>query len=575
MKIKNCVLFAFFAVLLVTCGACNKATEPEVDDQTAGTTDTSAANQAIHEDPNDYVWTDAEVIPIILNGNTITENTDGATVNGSTLTISMSGTYSLSGTLTNGQIVVNTTDKAVVRLILNGVNITNSQSAPVYIRNSAKTVIYLPENTANVLTDAKTYVLENAAVNEPNAALYSKSDLTIFGGGSLNVTGNYKDGIASVDGLIIKSGNINVTAADDAIRGKDYLVAKDGSITVNCGGDGLRSDNADDASRGYISIEKGTFDITAKSDGISAETDAIIYGGTFKLVTGGGSGKSVSSGASAKAVKGLVSTSVSGGTFNISSADDAIHSNKYVSIKNGNFTIATAGNGIHADAAVKIGNGNINITKSKEGIESGQITVDNGYINIVSSDDGFNATYGEGGEKNDNSYLHINGGSIYVNTSRGDGLDSNGNIVMSGGTAVIHGPSSSPEVGVDFNGTFNISGGLLMVTGPNSGNMIQATSTSSTQNAVKAVASSQLNASTLFHIQDDSGNTLVTFQPVRTVYYVVFSSSALKDGSTYHIYTGGSSTGTNTGGLYAGGTYSGGTLKKSFTVSSILTTVTF
>jgi hypothetical protein len=146
---------------------------------------------------------------------------------------------------------------------------------------------------------------------------------------------------------------------------------------------------------------------------------------------------------------------------------------------------------------------------------------------------------------------------------------------MTGGTVVAHGPTSQPEVGTDYNGTFNISGGLLLITGPNSGNMIRATSTTFAQYTIKVTISSQLNSSTLFHIQDASGTSLVTYKPVRSVYYIVFSSPDLKTGTTYSIYTGGSSTGTYSNGLYIGGTYSGGTFKKSFTLTSKVTSVSF
>ena len=164
---------------------------------------------------------------------------------------------------------------------------------------------------------------------------------------------------------------------------------------------------------------------------------------------------------------------------------------------------------------------------------------------------------------------------FFVNASRGDGLDSNGNIVMTNGTVVVNGPSSNPEVGADYNGSFNISGGLLVFTGPNSGNMIEATSSSSEQYAAKATSSSQISPSTLFHIQNESGNSLLTFKHIRNCYYIVFSSPDLKQGSTYSIYTGGTSTGINDNGLYTGGTYSGGTLRKSFTVSGKVTNVSF
>jgi hypothetical protein len=164
---------------------------------------------------------------------------------------------------------------------------------------------------------------------------------------------------------------------------------------------------------------------------------------------------------------------------------------------------------------------------------------------------------------------------IVLNTSSGDGLDSNGNIVMTAGTVIVHGPQSQPEVGIDVNGTFTISAGFLIVTGPNSGNMIEGLSPASAQFSVTIKISSTISTSTLFHIQGADGKDIVTYKPVRTIYYLVFSSSELINGSTYSIYTGGSSTGTCFNGIYTGGTYSGGTLRKTFTISGKVTSVSF
>jgi hypothetical protein len=230
---------------------------------------------------------------------------------------------------------------------------------------------------------------------------------------------------------------------------------------------------------------------------------------------------------------------------------------------------------LKSDTTITINNGIITISKAVEGIEAQFITINNGTINIIASDDAINTTTGSGSEWNDGSCLYINGGNISVNTTKGDGLDSNGNIVMTSGTVIVNGPPSAPEVAMDYNGTFNISGGLLIASGPNSGNMIQATSSTSSQYAVKATSNNQISSSTIFNIQDASGNSLVTFKPLRNAYYFIFSSPDMKSGSTYNIYTGGTSTGTYTNGLYTGGTYSGGTFKKSFNVSGKVTNVNF
>jgi trimeric autotransporter adhesin len=672
------LLFAFVLIISIVT-SCKKyyAMDPAENEQTNNSHGAEAAN--------DYIWDSVKIINIVLDGNSITVDNTGAEVSGSKVTIISAGTYSISGTLTNGQIVVNTMDSAIVRLILNRVNITCSSSAPVYIKSASKVLIVLADNTENYITDGKSYVLN--ADNEPNAAIFSKSYLSFFGDGSLNVTANYKDGITSKNGIVIKRGTIKVNSADDGIRGKDYLIIKDGNITVNAGGDGLKSDNDSDKGYGYITIESGLFNISSVADGIHSISSSTFTGGTFIINTTGNvvltasgsgydpsfsegikckssitfsdanitikstgiAGKGISSdgninilsgtinlitsggGATYKNTSGMtdsynatsiaadgniiilngfVTTSSSGlggkgvksdGTLTVGDADNspnisitttgakfAVSGNSYdqakaisadgaITINNGTVIVSSSDDGIKSKTSIVISNATVSILKSYEGMEAPIITVKSGSISIASTDDGFNATEGTvagGTESNDGSLLTINGGTIVVNVSGGDGVDSNGSFVMTAGIVVVHGPQSQPEVGMDVNGTSTISGGFLVISGTNS-NMTEGLSTTSSLYSIIAMSTSSISASTLFHIQDASGNDIVTFKPVRSYYSIVFSSSGLTLGSTYYIYTGGTSTGTNTNGLYVGGIYSGGTLKKSFTVSAKVTNVSF
>ena len=257
-------------------------------------------------------------------------------------------------------------------------------------------------------------------------------------------------------------------------------------------------------------------------------------------------------------------------TFDINAADDAIHSDYAVIIDGGLFNLATGDDAIHASESIDINDGAFNISKCYEGVESALITINGGNISIVSTDDSFNATRERATEQNDGSCLYIKGGLTVLNTSGGDGLDSNGNIEMTGGTLIVHGPPSQPEVGIDVNGSFNMNSGFLFATGPNSGNMIEGVSNSSGQYSLKIIIKSTLSSSMLFHLEDAEGNNIVTFKPVRTIYYIIFSSAGLHSGSSYSIYTGGNSTG-----IYTDGIYSGGTLRKTFTVTSRVTSVSF
>ncbi len=530
----------------------------------------------------------AAAVQIALAGNSITADDAGVTVDGSRATITAAGSYTLSGALADGQIVVDTQDQAPVRLILNGVEIANSTGAPIHVANAESVEIVLASGTANILTDAATYLFPDPAEDEPNAALFSKADLTISGDGALTVTGNYNDGIASKDGLVIASGAITVNAVDDGIRGKDYLVIENGVIAVQAQGDGLKADNEEAADKGYIEIQDGVIAVTAGGDGIAAETDVRISGGQFEIVSGGGSANYIEDGPSAKGIKAGVSIVIEDGVFAVDAADDALHANDSITIDAGSFTLASGDDAIHADTAITINDGQIEITRSTEGIESGLITINGGDIALTSSDDGINISFDDdtatgaaapggmpgGFGQNPTTYtgdhyLYIHGGNILV-IADGDGLDSNGAIEMTGGVVVIHGPTRNDNGALDYDGTFNISGGLLVAAG--SAGMAQAPSPSSSQPSLLLNFPSPLAAGTLIHLQIEGGDSLLTFAPRRMFQSLVFSSPDLIQGDTIEVYVGGSAAEPLAGGLYQG-TYTPGELAGSIPIVDMVTMV--
>jgi hypothetical protein len=585
MGTRKCILL-ITSMMLSTLMACQKDSDLEtgedVDNSESSVTEVQDSNGEDHETDADYVWDSSSVIPVVLNGSSITVSSTGATVSGSKITITAAGNYSFSGSLTDGQIVVNTTNAATVRLILNGVDIHSSTSAPIYIKQSEKTVIVLSDNTTNKLSDGTSYTYDVAADEEPNATIFSKSDLSIYGGGSLVVTGNFNDAINTKDGLVIKSGALNITSVDDGIRAKDYLVIRDADVTVNAKGDGLKSDNEDDTGLGYILIEKGTFAIVSGGDAISAQTDVMIKTGEFKLTSGGGSSQSIASTLSAKALKALASLVIDDGTFVINSADDALHSNGSVAVNGGTFVISSGDDGIHADAALGVSGGNILITKCYEGLESKVITINKGEVRLTASDDGINGSDGtststggfggQGGQQSSgNAYFYMNGGYVFVNAG-GDGVDINGSVAMTGGTLIVNGPTDNGNGPLDYDGTFKITGGTILAVG--SSGMAQAPGTSSTQYSVLLNLSSAKTAGTLVHFQTSSGTELFTFAPVKKYQSIAYSSSQITNGTSIDVYFGGTSTGTLTDGMYSGGTYSGGTKYTTITVSGITTTLT-
>ena len=535
--------------------------------------ETLTENEASHEESNDYNWSDAEVVDIILNSNSISVEGTGVDVSGTIATISTSGNYRISGTLLDGQIVVNSSDEGNVKIMLDNANISNSSSAPLYVKEAEKTVIFLKDGTVNNVEDAEEYNFENTEDDEPNAAIFSKDNLSITGTGSLVIQANYNDGIASKDGLVINNSKISIDAMDDGIRGKDYIIVNDGEYTIDAGGDGMKSDNDEDDTKGYIYIQNGDFNINSGNDVIQAKTDLLIEDGNFNLST-----KSTYTSGSSVSVKGLkasVNLIIDQGEYIISSTDDAIHSNGSLVINDGTYEITTKDDAIHADGVIYINNGDINITGSYEGIESAVIKINDGDIQIISSDDGINIAGGNdgsghggpgmgGGFNVSTDYqLFIDGGRIAV-YSTGDGIDANGYITMTNGTVLIHGPTSNMNSALDFDGGFNISGGLLVAAG--SSGMAQSPGSSSSQESMHLNFNGTISGGTMIHIESSDGTGVLTFVPEKNFQSIVFSSPEIAGSITYDVYSGGSSGGLESNGLYTGGTYTSGTKLGSLTL---------
>jgi len=586
---KKTITLLLQTSLILALGACSAASVTKTDSVSTG--QATAGNEVVavtvDTSPVSVDYSDEDLNPgtdtsatsyIKLEGDSITSDGVGTAVNGSVLTITSAGIYKISGTLNNGQIVVNSEDEATVNLILNGMNITNSSSAPIYVKSASKVVITLADGTENVVTDGAAYVFESAESNEPNAAIFSNDDLTINGNGSLTVSANYNNGIATDDNLKITSGVINVTAVNDGIKGKNYIAVKDGTITINAGGDGMQSNNNKDATKGYVLIEGGMLNIVAGMDGIQAETKLNINDGNITILSGGGSIVNYQLENSAKGLKAGVDVTISGGTINVDAADDGIHSNNNITINGGDITVASGDDGVHADESLTMNNGSLIIIKAYEGVESKVITINGGSTSITSDDDGLNGSDGSSNSMQpggsgmgelDSAYLYINGGYVYVD-ARGDGIDINGPIDMTDGTVIVNGPVENMNGPLDYGSAFNLTGGYLLAVG--SSGMAQAPSESSTQYALMYNFDTQQAAGTLVHIETANGTEVLTFAPTKAYQSVVLSSPELANGVSYVVYTGGSASGTVTDGLYSDGTYAPGSQIASFTISSIVTT---
>ena len=374
---------------------------------------------------------------ITLMENTAKISGEGASVSENVITVSAPGTYSISGKLSDGQIIVNVDKEKYpdgkVELSLEGAKIYSENNSPVYIGEIGdECVITVKKGTENIISDGKEYTNSD----EDSGAVYSKDDLKIKGKGKLTINGNCSDGIVCKDSLKIFNGNIIVNAADDGIRAKDSVKIgnvddddyTDLSLTVNSeSGDGIKATNDTEEDKGNVIINGGTVKVTAFSEGISGQSVA-INGGDIDIYTyqgsayqngstqtnqtnqrggfmmDGNSGK-MPSDMSAKGIKSSGVTDITGGNIKIDSSDDSIHSAGNLTITGGVFELRSADDGLHSDADIVIGAGTsdtyddvmIYIPKCYEGVEGMNITQNSGTVIVYSDDDGFNAAGGADG----------------------------------------------------------------------------------------------------------------------------------------------------------------------------------
>lgn len=540
-KLLSLLLCAF--LIVGTLCACRN------NKDSGGTTDSTqtSSNEAVQA-----VLSQSVAEPDLTNATKITLSDTNINISGSgaeekdgTVTITEGGTYVFSGSLSNGRIVVNAPDKEVT-VVLNGADITCSYSSPLYAYKASPATVYLLKDTENKLTDGESYTYSDSYSSsedeEPNACLYSKSDLIIAGAGSLTVNANFNNSITSKDTLRIDSASITVNAKNHGINGKDYLTLKNAKVSVTSGGDALRSTNDSDETLGYITSVNSDLTLVSGEDGMQAETVMTISGGNINIKSGGGSGAKMSGDASAKGIKAGKNIAILDGTFILDCCDDALHSNSGAEISGGTFAISTGDDGVHADKNLKISGGTINISKSYEGLEGATIDISGGKITITASDDGINAAGGNdesgfgGGMARDtfgsssSYYINISGGTINIDAS-GDGIDSNGNLTVSGGEIYVSGPISGGDSALDYDGTAAITGGIVIAAG--SSGMAQNFGDSSTQGSI--MLTYQSFASGKISVADSSGNVLAEYMPSKNYSCVVVSCPGLTKGGTYTV----------------------------------------
>lgn len=529
--------------LCVSMTACSNKSSDTSKESGASSTNTSITTNknatTLLSKSSEEVETIGDIDTYIkLSDNNTTVKGSGVDVDGNVITINTAGTYSISGKLSDGQIIVNTDKEKKTYILLNGVDITCKSTSPIQILSSEKTVFALADNSENKISDGKTY---DKAENNQDAAIFSKEDITFIGNGSLEVNGNYDKGIVSKDDLMIESGSISVKSVTDGIKGKDSVIVRGGNLTIDAGGDGIQAYNADEEDKGYVSLEDGTIKITAEQDGVQAEDNLLVAGGNIDITTGGGSENS--------------SSKDGWGQWGGGKPGEPMENNTTTTED------TTSAKAIKASSVIEIDDGSININSSDDSIHSNsKLIINNGDINLSSGDDGTHA----------DAELEINGGYLVVDAD-GDGLDANGNLTMTGGTAIVNGPTNGGNGALDYDGEFNMSGGTLIAAG--SLGMVQTPSSSSKLNTINVSLTSQ-EANTLIRVESENGDDVVTFSPTKTYSSVVICTPNIKSNETYKVYVGGSCSGEEKDGLYSGGSYTKGIEVGSSKISDVITSIT-
>ena len=529
----------------------------------------------------------------------------GYEIEGTDVSITAAGTYVFSGDCDDGSITVK---KGVtgVTLVLNGLTLTNADSAAITLNKTAEAALIAAAGSENTVADT-------AGANDENAAVKVKSgaSLSLSGTGTLTACGNAKNGIkAASDAVItVDEMTLNIEAADDGLSCDDELTIKGGRVNITAGGDAVKAspdtddaENPDTTSLGNVTVSGGTMTLTAANDGVQADGDLTISGGTFAVTANGGHTTALTDdSASCKGLKAGKTLTVSGGTVNVDSADDALHAND-VTVSGGTLTLASGDDAVHADNDLVVGvkgssstsNPKIDITASYEGLEGTTVSVYSGDIDVAASDDGVNAANSELGEHSDKYAIHIAGGDLYIDAGS-DGLDSNNNITMTGGKVEVYGADAMMDTAIDYDGTFTLSGGTLFGAGMEPGAGTQAyvavgqTTSSGGHGGMGMTRPDKTDGSTMtppdgqqngtrpekpsgdkngwtggkgqsanresalgikkgsvITVQDADGKTLYTATALGSMSSVIFSSADIKEGETYTVLVDGASVGTAT-----------------------------
>lgn len=455
-------------------------------------------------------YDESEAVKITLSGKTATCDSSNVHIEDGVVTIKAAGVYVLSGTLTDGTIVVDAGDDDKVQLVLDGVSITTADYAAIYAKNADKVFVTLAEETENSLTVSGDYVQTDD--NNVDAVIFAKCDLTLGGSGSLTVKDTVGHGIVSKDDLVVTGGTYVIESQDHCLNGKDSVRIADGTFTLTCDEDGIHAGN-DDQQDGYIYIEGGDIDISVGDDAMHAEGLLIITGGDIDI---------------SKSYEGIEGYKilVTGGDINVAASDDGFNAARPDSNGQSDGTQSTEDDQSQTDSSQS--KTNDTETNRPELPEKGDRSGDSGAP-------GGPGMGGAGMDADYDAYILITGGTININAD-GDGIDSNGYLGIAGGNVYVLGPSNNGNGALDYGIYAAITGGEMVAVGGSG--MAQGFGDESTQCSALVNFDEWIDAGETITLTDSNGNKLLTYKADKKFDSVLISTSDMKQGETYTLTAG-------------------------------------
>lgn len=454
-------------------------------------------------------YDESEAVKITLSGKTATCDSSNVHIEDGVVTIKAAGVYVLSGTLTDGTVVVDAGDDDKVQLVFDGVSITAADYAAIYAKNADKVFVTLTEGTENTLTVSGDYVQTDD--NNVDAVIFAKCDLTLGGSGSLTVKDTTGHGIVSKDDLVVTGGTYTIDSQDHCLNGKDSVRIADGTFTLTCDEDGIHAGN-DDQQDSYIYIEGGDIDISVGDDAMHAEGLLIITGGDIDI---------------SKSYEGIEGYKilVTGGDIDVVANDDGFNAARPDSNGQSDGTQSTEDDQRQTDSFQR--RTNDTETNRPELPEKGDRPGD--------SDTPGGSGMGAGMDTDYDAYILITGGIININAD-GDGIDSNGYLGIAGGSVYVLGPSNNGNGALDYGIYATITGGEMVAVGGSG--MEQGFGDESTQCSALVNFDEWIDVGETITLTDSNGNKLLTYKADKRFDSVLISTSDMKQGETYTLTAG-------------------------------------